>query len=241
MMWSGPAGGRLARWLRGLCLAGIVLNLLLIGVRVLRYPPFFAQPAALVSLVAPVVMLCVYAGVALALTANANPDRQVALRTGTILGLITGALWVVNLAGETFTTLNNAIGLLSTAPFLLGGFALWGVAGFLGVRRTGLFSLGILAAVWGAMVCVLLTITFGFLLVYTSLPWLERDLLNDPDWLLSGWTDLRAFAIANTFFAGFTHLLGALLIGTLAGAIGGVLGLFNKQGEGHDIIDVPGG
>lgn len=96
-------------------------------------------------------------------------------------------------------------------------------------RRTGSLGHGILAAVCSAMLCVLTTITLGFLLLYTSLPHLEHDLLNDPAWLHSGWSDLRAFAIANTFFAAFTHLLVALLIGVVVGAIGGGLGMLRKE------------
>ncbi len=210
---------------RYLALALIALDLLLIGARVLRYRPFFAQPGALAYLLAPVALFLAYVGLVLAITTRMTPRWASALRTGTGLGLITGALWVINLYGETFTNLNGALGLLSTAPFLLGGFALWGVAGFLGARRTGALGPGILAAVWCALLCVLLTVTYGFLLLHTSLPQLEHNLLDDPDWLHSGWGDLRAFALANTLFAGCTHLLAAPLIGLLVGASGGVCGL----------------
>ncbi len=223
--------------LRYLALALIALDLLLIGARVLRYRPFFAQPGALAFLLEPVVLLLVYLGLVLVITRRAGTGRTVALRVGTGLGLLTGALWVVNLYGETFTTLNGSLGLLSTAPFLLGGFALWGVGGGAAARQTGTLSSGILAAVWGALLCVLLTVTFGFLLLYTSLPRLEHDLLNDPDWLRSGWGDLRAFALANTFFAGFTHLLVAPLIGALVGAIGGACGLVSMRGRRRRIAD----
>jgi hypothetical protein len=211
-------------------LALIVLNLLMVGTRVLRYQPFFGQPGGRFFLLEPVALLCIYAAMVLALTTRVSPERVVALHVGTILGLITGALWVINLYGETFTNLNGSLGILSTAPFLLGGFGLWGVAGFLGTRRTGVIGLGILAAVWCAMLCVLLTVAFGFLLLYISLPQLEHNLLNDPGWLHSGWGDLRAFALANTFFAGFTHLLAALLIGAIVGAIGGGCGMLSMRG-----------
>ncbi len=213
------------RSLRAATLTLIAVDLVLIAVRVLAYRPFFAQPQATWYALGPVILLGLYAGGVRALIATSSPDRRVALRVGTVVGLLTGVLWVVNLAGETFTTLNGSLGLLSTAPFLLGGFALWGVGGGAAARRTSTLRSGILAAVWGALLCVLLTVTFGFLLLYTSLPRLEHDLLNDPDWLRSGWGDLRAFALANTFFAGFTHLLVAPLVGAVVGTIGGAVGL----------------
>lgn len=224
----GSEANRTAQRLRWMYLVLIVLNLLMVSVRVLLYTPFFRQPTALVFLLEPTVLLVIYACIVLAITRHADTERCVALRTGTIIGLITGTMWVINLYGETFTTLNGSIGILSTAPFLLGGFLLWGVAGFLGSRRTGSLSLGILSAVWCAMLCVLMTITYGFLLLFTSLPHLQHDLTNDLDWLHSGWSDLHAFAIAETFFAGFTHLLAALLIGTIVGAIGGGVGMLGK-------------
>lgn len=226
---SGSAMGESAGALRYAGLAIILLDLALIGVRVLRSPSFFGQPGAHEYLLAPALLLVVYAGMALAITARVSAPRSVALRTGTTLGLLAGALWVVNLSVETFTNLSNAFGILGTAPFLLGGFALWGIAGFLGARRTGAPRLGVLSAVWGAMVCALLTITYGFLLLFTALPRLQHDLTDDPDWLRSGWDDLPAFAIANTFNAGFTHLLGALLIGTAVGAMGSALGMIGSR------------
>lgn len=228
MPGAGLEANRTAQRLRILFLVLIALNLLMVGVRVFLYRPFFRQPTALIFLLEPAVMLVIYAGMALAITTHADTRRTVALRTGTILGLITGAMWVVNLYGETFTNLNGSMGILSTAPFLLWGFFLWGVAGFLGARRTGAMRLGILSAVWCAMFCVLMTITYGFLLLYTSLPHLQHDLINDPDWLHSGWNDLHAFAIANTYFAGFTHLLAALLVGTIVGAAGSGIGMLRQ-------------
>lgn len=218
-----------ARRLRVLFLVLIVLDFLMVGMRVLTYTPFFRQPTAPVFLLEPTVLLVIYAGMVVAITTHADTRRSVALRTGTTLGLLTGTMWVINLYGETFTTLNGSIGILSTAPFLLGGFLLWGVAGFLGGRRTGSLSLGILSAVWCAMLCVLMTITYGFLLLFTSLPHLQHDLTNDLDWLHSGWSDLHAFAIAETFFAGFTHLLAALLIGTIVGAAGSGIGMLKRR------------
>jgi len=154
-----------------------------------------------------------------------------------VVGLLTGALWLVNLTLETFTGLGGRLGLLATAPFLLGAFALWGVGGAVGAWRTGSLRLGILAAVLAALLCVLGTVTYGFLLLYAALPQLERNLVADPDFLRSGWGDLRAFAIANTLDAGFSYLLLAPLIAALVGGGGGALArgwrALRGAGEGH--------
>ena len=135
-------------------------------------------------------------------------------------------MWVVHLALETFS---SAAGIPVTAPFLLGAFVLWGVAGFVGARQTDSLSPGIVAAIWSAMICVVVAITFGFLLTYTSLPTLERQLVADPDFLRSHWDDLRAFAIANSFDSAFSHLLGALLVSAVFGTVGSVAGILSRR------------
>lgn len=213
---------------RTMLLLAIGLDLLLIAGRALLYPPLWSQPGALAYLLAPVALLLVYAAIVIWATADSDAGRGRTLAEGGVVGVITGALWIANLALETFADL-SALGLLATAPFLLGGFALWGVAGFRAAGRARSVSAGLRAALWAAMTCVLATIAFGVLLTYTSLPHLARQLVGDPDFLRSHWHDLHAFAIANTFDNAASHLLGGLLIGTIVGATGGSLGLLIRR------------
>ena len=144
---------------------------------------------------------------------------------GLAVGLLTGATWIVDLSIETFASLAWPASLLITAPLLLGAFVLWGTAACHGAWRTGSVGGGMIAAVWGAMICALITIAFGFLLTYTSMPTLQHDLAGNPDFLRSHWSDLHAFAIANMFGAGFSHLLIAPIVGTAVGTVGGLLGV----------------
>jgi len=223
-MVSGPLPAeRMAQAVRRALLLGILLDLALIGGRVLLYTPFLAQRNSLGYVLEPVALLLVYAGVVRAATAGADPRRRVALRTGLLVGVLTGALWIVNLTLETFADLPSGAGFLASAPFLLGAFALWGVAAGRGARRTGSLRLGVLAALWAALICVLIAITFGLLLAYTSLPRLEHTLVTDPDYLRSHWRDLRAFAIANQFDAAASHLLIAPVVAVLVGLVGGLV------------------
>jgi hypothetical protein len=205
-------------------LMGILLDIALMGWRVALYPPFLAQRDSLTYLVPPVAALLMYGGLVIAVTTGATAGRRPnALRTGSLFGIVTGAMWVVNLAVETFADFSGAASVITSAPPLLGGFALWGVAGGIGARQTGTLSLGVLAAVWAAMTCVLITVTFGFALAFTSMPRLEQLLVSDPDYLRSGWHDLRAFAIANQFNAAASHLIAAPIIAAIVGLIGGLL------------------
>lgn len=213
----------MARATRRALLVAILLDLVLIGGRALLYTPFFAQRDSLMYLVQPIAALLVYGGLVIAFTTGPSAQRASALRTGALVGMLTGGLWVVNLTLETFANFSGSVSLLASAPFLLGGFALWGIAGGITARRTGSLRLGVLAAVWAALICVVITVTFGFVLAYTSLPRLEANLVTDPDYLRSGWRDLRAFAIANQFGAAASHLIDAPIIAAIVGLLGGLL------------------
>jgi hypothetical protein len=218
---------RALRTMRVALLVGIALNLGLIGAQLLLYPPLLAQPNSARYIAEPLVLLVAYVVIvygATAASAGAASARRATLSLATVFGLVTGALWLVNLTLETFTKLSG-LGLRASAPFLLGAFVLWGVAGLKRASQTRAFGSGLLAAVWSAMICVLLTITYGLLLPPFALARLSANLATDPDFLHSGWANLHAFVIANTFDAAFSHLLGALIVALVFGSVGGLLGL----------------
>ena len=215
-------------WLRGALLTLIGLNIALIALNITLYPAFFAQPGALFYLLEPLASLIVYAVIAFLTTRRISPQVDVASRVGLLFGLLTGCLWLVNLTLETFTNIGGGAGILATAPFLLGGFLLWGVAGVVAAWRTGSIGSGLLAAIWSAMICALLTIAYGWTLPLVAQARLRQQLVNDPDFLRSRWTDLQAFVLANSFDSGFSHLLGALVIGLTLGAIGAVAAVWLK-------------
>ncbi len=210
-------------------LALILLDLVLIGTLVRGYLPFLRQPQSIIYWLEPVVLLISYGIIVVWLTHHPSRRRQTALQVGTWVGLITGLLWIINLASETFRARSD---ISSTAPFLLGGFALWGVAGFLSTRRTNTFTQGIVAAIWAAMLTVLLSVTFGFVLGLVAEPRLEQLMIGDPDFLRSGWQDRHAFTIANQFDSGFSHLGGALIIGSLVGTLGAAVGTIRSRSHG---------
>jgi hypothetical protein len=133
---------------------------------------------------------------------------------------------MVNVTLESLLSLPQAVVTVTTGIAMLSLFLSFGVAGFLGGRRAGSFGLGLGAAVWSAVVAILLAVTFGFVLINVALPTLAQNEIGDPDYARSGWTDMRAFAIANTFDAGFTHLVEAPIIAAVLGAAGsGLAGL----------------
>jgi hypothetical protein len=152
------------------------------------------------------------------------------------VGLLSALLWLFNLSLETFTNAGDSWGILASAPFLLGGFLLWGVAGVVSAWQTKRFLLGVLAAVWSAMVCALLTVIYGWILLFVALPRLAEMMVRNPDFARSQWTDATTFAIANSFDAGFSHLLGALLIGGIVGVVGAGVGIGMRRLQSNGLV-----
>jgi hypothetical protein len=210
--------------MRSSFLAGLGADVALIAAGVIRYPAFWNQHGSVAYLAEPVVLLAVYAVVVLAATRSASVDRRRVLRAAALVGLALGALETVNISVETFTGLSGAANLATTAPLILGPFLVWSVVAGWAARAARSLRLGLLAAVWCAMVTMVIGVTYGFVLALATPGRLAHDLVNDPDYLRSGWTDVKAFVLANTFDNGFTHLLGGLIVASVVGLVGSIVG-----------------
>jgi hypothetical protein len=212
------------RWLRLAFLLVIGVDFCLIGLRLVFSPAFFSMPDSLGYVVAPAVLLAAYGATGLVLLAKRSEAGRSAVRIGSRLGILTGVLWMINLAMETFATLATPLAALISSAFFVTAFLLWGLAGFLTARETRSLGYGLAAAVWSAMLTVLMTVTFGFLLMDVALPHLASQEITDPDFVRSQWNSVTLFAIANTLNAGFSHLLEAPIIALVFGLMGSGLG-----------------
>lgn len=217
---------RVARTLRLWLLLLIGCELALLAVRAVRYPAFFSMPGALGYLLEPVVALAIYAAVValLPLIIARVPAAQSAMPIGIILGGIGGLIEVASTALESLLVLPQHVVSITTGIAMLSLFLIFGIAGFIGARRTRSILLGVGTGIGTAMLAILIVVVFGFLLVNITLPALAHGELRDPDYLRSGWTDVRAFAIANTYDAAFTHLVEAPVIAAVLGAVGSGIG-----------------
>jgi hypothetical protein len=202
----------------------LAVDVALVAAGVISYPSFLRQPGSVVYLAEPLLLLPIYAAVALAVVRPVGADRQRVTRVAAVVGVVLGALEVANISVETFTGVSGAANFVTTAPLILGPFVVWAVVAGWAARATGSWRMGLLAAVWTAMVTMVIGVTYGFVLLLAAPNRLGRNLLTDPDFARSGWPDVKAFVPANTFDNGFTHLLGGLLVGSLMGLIGGLVG-----------------
>jgi len=206
---------------RRVLLFGVALNLCFIVVRVWSYRPLWAMPGALRFIVEPIIGLAGCGLFVVAATAGKQRERLDGLRLATAWGMAGGVLLVVHMALENFGRhVGENAGI--TLAFMLTTFLLWAVTGFVVARNTASILLGCRAGCWSAVVSVLLAVTFGFVLMFFDVPSLDYVAIW-PEFKQSGWTDVQAFAIANTLDAGFSHLLAGLVLGSLFGVIGGGL------------------
>lgn len=209
---------------RSALLAVLGVDAALVAAGLIGYPAFLNQRGSVAYLVEPIALLAVYTVVVLAATRSVSAARGRVLRAAALVGVVLGVLEIVNISVETFTGLSGGANLATTAPLILGPFLVWSVVAGWAARATGSLRLGLLAAAWCAMVTMMIGVTYGFVLALVTPGRLAQDLVNDPDYLRSGWTDVRAFVLANSFDNGFTHLLGGLIVASVVGLIGSIVG-----------------
>ncbi|HVH85424.1 MAG TPA: hypothetical protein VM912_01780, partial [Terriglobales bacterium] len=151
------------------------------------------------------------------------------LRTAIIFGLLTGSMEVINISIENGIPF-NAHGAAMPISFMLLVFIFWGVAGFRTARSLRSIRGGLLAAILSAGICMLIAIAAGFLVQFVLSPPASAVVSDWVEFNRSGWTDAHAFAIANTFDSGFTHLVMAPLVGLVFGGAGSVMAQLGSYG-----------
>lgn len=218
----------LPRTVRLALLLSVTLNLAMIGLRVVFYRPLLAMPGGLRFALEPAILLIVYGGLVIWATSHPDPLRQGILQIGTPLGLLGGAVQVVLILLENTVNLGAANGPVTLSSMLV-TFSLWGVAGYRASRTITTNSrAGALAGSWSAVVTMLITVTFGFALLYSSIPRLDY-VATWPEFQRSGWGDVHAFSIANTLDSGFSHLLIGPIVGAIFGGIASLIARFQRR------------
>lgn len=205
---------------RRILLFCVGVNLAVFLVRLVRYPAILSLAGAM-PIIAGCALLLLTVGVFVCwVTTRPTPAIRTAIAAGSGIGLVAGILEAIHIAVENFAGLNPHAESVSTALFMLALFLFWMVAGYRSAGITCRWSSGALAGLWSAIVTMLIAVTFGFVLLLVALPTLERRNLGSPDFARSGWTDLHAFAIADTFEAGTKVLTVGPILGMLWGSLG---------------------
>jgi len=205
-------------WSAMLC--GVLLDLALIGVGLLRYPSLL-EAARASTAIACVALLLVYGCVGICLPINASQAVTTALWQGTAVGLLIGVIFAVDITVEDFIDMGRQASTFSTLGFMMLIFLLFGIAGARGTQKTRQLPLGILASLWSALVGVLIALLFGFTVNFFFTQRLEHILSSD--YISSGMSDPQAFAFFNTLDSASSHLVEAPIIAGVCGTIGALV------------------
>jgi len=219
MKASPQSFSRVTSFIRTAMLLSVLANLVLIAFAVVGVDSPLGMPDGIVSVVEATLPLLAYGLIGVWAPTLGLMQRGPALLFGTGIGIIGGVLQIIQLALENF---GRRIGENSTITlaFMLGGFLIWGIAGYRVTRGTGEVKAGLVMSCWSAMVSVLMAVTFGLVLMTANYP-SPANVATWNEFKQSGWSNAHAFAIANSFEAVLSHLV----IGPIAGTIFGVFGV----------------
>jgi hypothetical protein len=188
-----------------------------------RAPEYLHEPSARFFLLETALVLVAYGGAILVIVTNRGQERETELRNATMFGGIAGACEVVNVAIENGYPIRGLGPLLQIAGMLL-LFMLWGIAGARTAAQLGSIRSGVIAAVMSAGICMVIGVTAGFVIELFVAPPQPGYVATWVEYQRSGWTDPRAFGVANTLDSGFTHLVMGPLIALIVGGAAAWLG-----------------
>jgi hypothetical protein len=140
----------------------------------------------------------------------------------TAIGAAGGVILSVHLALENFGARVGEDWRLTIAA-MLSTFALWFASGWWAARDDSTLIAGTVVGGWTALVSVIFAITFGFIGMYFDVP-SSAYVATWPEYIQKGVNDPRAFAIANTLEAATSHLATALILGSILGGAGWLVG-----------------
>jgi len=206
-------------------LALVAINLGMAAVGVARYPAFFSQHGAHTFVLEPVCALLAYAVAIVFIARTHGPYWDAILRAAVVFGGLTGTIEVINVGIE------NGIPFAVRAPvvpigFMLTTFTVWGIAGFRTARSLKSTRAGLLVAVSSAGICMLIAVAAGFIVQFLLAPPEPAYVSTWAEFQRSGWTDARAFGVANTLDSGFTHLVIAPIVALFFGGLASFVAQF---------------
>jgi hypothetical protein len=204
--------------------SAVVLIAAFIGYGILRYPLLISQAGAS-SVLFPLGMLLLYGIAAVGRTYQPRLLLGNAFQSGTTFGLLVGGLFIVDISAENFVDLKAPPSTILTLGFMFIIFILFVLAGWRGARDSGEVRLGLFAAIWSAVIGVLIALIFGLVINFIFLHRLEQNLLTSAEYARSTIHDLGTFTFWNTLDSASSHLFEAPIIAAVMGALGSLISL----------------
>ncbi len=208
-----------------------VANLAVLGLRIWPWQDVINLPVNGSVAIDPAVSLVGYMAIIFWLADSADQAVKKAMGTGTMLGILGGALLVAEIFLSSQASSEDGTQAGSWAKGLFVATAIvWGLVGLRGARVAGTAGIGMLSAAWSAMVSCLIVSSALLGQFYLAGP----AQASQDTWT---WKKYEGLAIGNPATQALVHSLNSitffLLVGPLVGAAAGlVFALFGNKSKG---------
>ncbi len=212
---------------------GVAILLGLICYGTIQHPASVTQGGDLI-LTTAVGFLIAYGAAALWNRRHGSGAMSIALMIGAALGLIVGAVEMVNISLETSGSVNQTIRGIAPPTAMALMALLFGTAGSMAYQRTSSFRLAVWSGIWCALIGTILTCIFGFAYSVGFMPYMEQ--INHVEYLRSGMQDPSAFVIRKTLHDMSSHLVIAPLMAAFFSCSGALISAYLEPAECRVVI-----
>jgi hypothetical protein len=143
-----------------------------------------------------------------------------AIRSGTSIGMIAGIIWMIHMTIDHFLRLNESGSTLVTIAAMILVLLVYGYSAYKVMIRTNHIFAALLSSLWSAMFSILILFVYSWLITFLFMPWIEQNLLGDPDYLISGMINISDYTIHHNIESAGIHLLEAPVLALIVGLIG---------------------
>jgi hypothetical protein len=197
--------------------------LLIVGYAVWRYPGSISRGGGTDVTVIYTVLLA-HGAAAMAVRRAERPMTRAAIRRGSIVGLLVGAVAILNTAIDQFMSIDVSLRQTAMLATMVVIVVMFGTAAVWAGKLTSSRRLAILASMWAAVVGGVVTCLYSFAGNLTFMKMLETSL--HAAYVESGLEAPRDFVVHNTLEATSSHLLVVPVLALIAGAAGAWIAAF---------------
>ena len=143
-----------------------------------------------------------------------------AIRHGTSFGLLAGTIWIIHMTIVHLIPLPGAWSSIVTFVFMIFVLFVFGYAAYRFMSRSMHFFASLLSSLWTSMFSILILFIYSWIVTFLFMPWIEKILIGDPDYLISGMINISDYTIHHNIESAGIHLLEAPVLALIVGLIG---------------------
>jgi len=143
-----------------------------------------------------------------------------AIRQGTSFGLIAGIIWIIHTTIDHFLRFSQTAGTIMTMISMILVLFVYGYSAYRFMMRRNHILASALSSLWASMFSILLLFVYSWIITFLFMPWIEKNLLTDPDYLISGMINISDYTMHHNIESAGIHLLEAPVLAMIVGFLG---------------------